>query len=456
MSSNILRLCTIVSSALLGACAFLQPAYCGWFVFIYLIPLFYSVTTHGLHYRFIDGLLWGCIFFGLHMHGLLRVILDHAQTKGAGVFSWGLLIIYCSFYAGIWFWFAEKFSSFCVKPIARIFCWVVVTFCFFYFVEDGILWIFGRLEGYPFAMSLLPLAAYPSWLFCLSLFGSNCLTIVLFLIPVFFSLCLISKSIFYRIALFFTLLPFLIGWFWYEEKMKVPHWIHELGCIIPPAMSNNNSFECAQEITYCLMNYCERNRKARILIMPESSYPFALNEHPEAVEMWAQNVLFEDKTLLLGSHRRSGKELFNAFYCIKKRRIIFFYDKKHTIPFVEYLPQPWCNLKFLQSLFLHKKEQFNVSQKPRTPFSPTKKVTMLPYICSELFFAKNKENSQEPIVCLVNDAWFSACSMRTLLYLVACYKALTWNHDILYVASSKICLINKNGISCDLASCLNG
>jgi len=446
-----------MSSALLGACAFLQPAYCGWFVFIYLIPLFYSIATSSVatncvHYRFIDGFLWGCIFFGLHMHGLLRVILDHAQGKEAGVLSWILLIIYCSFYSGIWFWLAEKLSSFFVKPISRILCWLLITFCFFYFVEHGILWIFGRFEGYPFAVPLLPLAAHPSWLFCLPFFGSSCLTIVLFLIPVFFSLYLVHKSIFYQVSLFFTLLPFLIGWFWHEEKMKVPNWLHKVGVVVPTLVSSNNPFECAQEITYCLMNYCERNHNVRILIMPESSYPFALNEHPEAVGMWAQNVLFDDKILLLGSHRRSGKKLFNTFYCIKKRRIIFSYDKKHTIPFIEYLPQPWNNSKFLQSLFLNKKEQFNVSQKPRTPFSPIKKVTMLPYICSELFFAKNKENNQEPIVCIVNDSWFSACSMRTLLYLVACYKALAWQQDILYVAQSKICLINKKSLSYDLSS----
>jgi apolipoprotein N-acyltransferase len=450
-----MRFCTVVSSALLGAGAFLQPVYCGWFVFIYLIPFFYSVATRSdatyAHYRFIDGLLWGCIFFGLHMHGLLQVILDHAQAKGIGILLWCLLIVYCSFYAGIWFWCAATFSSFFLKPIARIFCWVLVSFCFFFFVEQGILWIFGRLEGYPFAIPLLPLASHPSWLFWLPYFGSGCLTIVLLLIPAFFSLYLIHKSLFYRWAIVVTVLPFLSGWFLHEEKIKIPHWIKEIGGVVPHLTFNNNPFECAQEITYCLMNYCEKNPKARILILPESSYPFALNEHPEAVEMWAQNVLFEDKILLLGSHRRSGKELFNTFYCIKQCRIIFFYDKKHTIPFIEYLPPPWNKLKILQSLFLNKKEQFNVSQKPRNSFSPTKKVTMLPYICSELFFAKNKENSQDPIICLINDSWFSG-SMCTLLHLVACYKALSWNQDILYVAQSKICLINKNGFSSDLAS----
>jgi len=442
MRIKTVRLCSVALSAFLGASAFLEPAYCGWFVFIFLIPVFYLVANKQICYTFCEGLLWGIIFFSLHMYGLLCVILERAQGQG-GLFAFSALVLYCSVYAGVWFWLASLCATLFYKGTYRLLPWIAMTFVFFFVVNHSIFFIFGCVEGYPLALPLLPLACYPQWLRLMPTVGTTILFLILLFFTYFFSLFLVEYKLYFLIGAAFCFLPFSIGWLLPKSNVMIPEYVHQIAAISPPHC-DKNPLDAAQEITYHLIDCCELNPEATIFIMPESTFPFPLNEYLYVLKMWSQNVLFDEKILVLGAHRCENNKYYNTLYCIKEGRITQLYDKTHVIPFTESLPPFFKNHSFFKNLFLNHKKEFTRSKKQRTILSITKDLKVVPYICSELFFSSQKE-ADASILCIINDSWFSAVYMRHLLFLAACYKALEWQQPILYVSYYYAHYLEPNG-----------
>jgi apolipoprotein N-acyltransferase len=84
-----------------------------------------------------------------------------------------------------------------------------------------------------------------------------------------------------------------------------------------------------------------------VIVWPESAVPFLLDEEPEALSAIAR-VLRPGQVLLTGALRRAGlhgaaaRALRNAVLAIDSEgRITGVYDKRHLVPFGEYLPAAW-------------------------------------------------------------------------------------------------------------------
>jgi len=431
------RLSSVIVSALLGVTAFIEPVYCGWFIVVFLIPIFFTVVRYHIDYSFIDGFLWGIIFFSIHMLGVFFVIQEHGYGRFRFM-AYVFLIVYCALYAGLWFWCASY-----LKNKIGVVSWLVVTFFYFYWVQHGILWIFfGYVEGYPLAWPLLPLAHYSWLLYLLPVIGSNVLLILLLSGVMLLVLYLVQKRKIFLFGSLLCTLPFCVGWFKADEK-GFPDYVKKCTVVIP-CKKGDNPFDCAQEITYQLIDCCQNSPSTKIIFMPESSFPFPLNKYPEILEMWNQNALMDSKILLLGSHRLDECGIYNSLYCLHKSRIIQIYDKKHLIPFTEFVPSIWNSL-LGKTLFLNNKEPFNDSKSKSDFFPISNNLTVVPCICSELFFM-NKEpvGPKVPLLCIVNDSWFSKPYFRQLLNLVARYKAQEWQRDIFYISYNFAQCIGKN------------
>ena len=86
------------------------------------------------------------------------------------------------------------------------------------------------------------------------------------------------------------------------------------------------------------------------LIWPESAFPFVLSEQPQALAEISQRlkgvILITGAARIQENSKSNRTEIYNSIEVVDGDRIIAAFDKKHLVPFGEYLPLE----KFLQPL----------------------------------------------------------------------------------------------------------
>lgn len=423
-----------ISSFLLNI-AFFWPTLFSWLVFFCLVPLFYTALNSKLSFK--QGLFWGLSFFCVHFFELFLLFIK----KGHGLIklgAWIFLTFNCALYAGVWFLVAGYFQ----KKLHNV-VWLVTTWLYFWWVEKGVLLFSGHLQGYCFASPLLPLVQQPQWLYFLPVFTDKGFLFLLILTNWLLVHFLVGKQKKFLYGVLIILSPFLLGWIVYQQG-ELPGYVSTIGYVQPPE-NTQHPRDCAQEITYALTNYHEQHRDKKIIVMPETTFPFALNKHTEAISMWYAHGLDPSIAIILGSHRQAHKGLFNTLFFLKECRIIYSYDKKHRMLFTEFTPNLWAFLN--NELFLKNKTEFSLTKQTKEPsFIINNTIRFTPLICSDLFYGHtSNSNNKYPYICLVNDSWFTLSYMKNLMFLYARMKAIIWKTDILYVGHYYATWITKYG-----------
>ncbi len=149
----------------------------------------------------------------------------------------------------------------------------------------------------------------------------------------------------------------------------------------------------------------------------------------------------------IGSHRRTGKKLFNSLYYIKGGRIIYSYDKNLLFPFIEYIPFNIFNNTWAKNLFLKEPNAFvsnGVDHCDWVEIAPD--LIFFPLICFD-FYCGNRASLPEGItvLLLVNDSWFSYRYMKNLMFLYARFVACQSRQPILYISHTGGYWINRSG-----------
>jgi apolipoprotein N-acyltransferase len=148
-----------------------------------------------------------------------------------------------------------------------------------------------------------------------------------------------------------------------------------------------------------------------VLVWPESAFPFALTEDPEALGAIA-DLLPPGTALVTGAYRQehdpSGEQrFFNSIYVIgDDGTILDAYDKTHLVPFGEYLPAgaalgPLGLRQMVQDGFSAGPRRRSLNLPSAPPFSPL--------ICYEAIFS-GAVLGEGPrpgfLVNVTNDGWF--------------------------------------------------
>ena len=172
-----------------------------------------------------------------------------------------------------------------------------------------------------------------------------------------------------------------------------------------------------------------------IVVAPESTFPFPLNEHPEIVQLWA-TVLPRNAHLLIGSQRKEGDKFYQTVYWIHERRIKDYYDKQHRVLFTEGVPEIFANTAWAKNLFLKDKTEISVgTQGPRIFEICGNRIR--PLMCSELFMRDKVDLAGANLVLwLVNDSWFPPY-LCNLLMRLAQVKANTLGVPVVYVTHER-------------------
>lgn len=372
------------------------------------MPIFYFLRRNNL--SFVHGFVWGMVAFGFHFSAIAMVCIEY----GIGWFKFIaplIPLIWFALWSGIWFWFLSLKNN--------SFWYLIVSSFFFLFIHYIILFpFFCEFSGYPFVFPLIPLM-YGNMARCVSLIGKEGLLLGL----IGFQLTFAYQRWNSALVLFLFLFSNCLVTKKQEYKWQEP--FQTIAC----KWTQHNPYERAQEICHLLIEARVKHPQKRVFVLPESSFPFPLHEHKHALKMWTANALFDDKYLILGSHRREGKKLFNTFYIVYKGRIIFYYDKRHLVPFFE---TPHRFKKIFEkgnTLFLHKKESFTRSLVPPKTFSAASLDDFTPLICSEIFWTTSYQKRR---IALVNDAYFSSAYFPLVMRVLAQLNAFENDSNLLY------------------------
>ncbi len=409
----------VLLSAVLYAATFLWVTLLWPISFLMYVPLFWCQFA-SYKQAFVRGVLWGAVAYGATVWALLDLIVYVGKGPWRFVCAIGF-VLYFSCLSALWF-----MSAYAIWRItARWWLgWIISTVLYGALVYYGILYgLTGAWQGYPLACPLVPLMNQPKLLGLLPYTGW------IFLCMAF---CSLQAGIAYKkkYLIFLGGLPFLVGWLCVQERHHIEKYDFIAPC--PAFFCETQPYERAQEVCDALLKaeYC--TPQAKMIVLPESAFPFPLEEHSYAVAMWQNNGNLFEKYLVVPAHyRKSQTELYNSVYLLHRGRIIHRYDKKELLPFFE----KGCSLnpflKKCHTLFLKDKEEFV----PGLPLQPSFKLPdgqdVQFCICSELLWNFPQKGI---VIAVVHDGHYRYSYFPFLFKLLASFKANLYKVPLIYVA----------------------
>lgn len=163
--------------------------------------------------------------------------------------------------------------------------------------------------------------------------------------------------------------------------------------------------------------------------------------------IWHQHCEKKSLHLICGTCVDEDSHYYNSLYWIHNGLLQARFDKKHIMLMTERLVD-WMNVDFLRNIYFKDGISITASCNERKLLQISQSVAFVPYICSELFFYEHSDDSylDKPIIAIVNDTLLIDSSMHSLLVLLARFKAIQWQRDIVYVSYRTSVCIDKQGM----------
>lgn len=440
----------LIISALLYPLAFLWSEAFWWVTFLFLIPLYYAASKYQLSFK--EGYVWGAIALALHLSGVLYSIFLMAE----GSYFFRLIptlfvIFYEALFMGIAFWLAYRtILLFKIRSLAlKLSIWTIIMWGLFHWFDHYCLWLFGICEGYFFMHPLLPLATQPKLLSLLPVIGKEILSLILCVTGACLTLVVINKKLLWGL-LFITIavLPWFISWQLPAQKNQAPSWLSKVALLPERFNYPDSPQEMAIQLQQKLKSIAENHPQVELVLLPEGSiYPCDLTKESNILCFWNASKLQKPLSLVLGGNRWEDNKFYNTLYWIENGTIKHWFDKRHGMLLTERLSPLW-DIPILRKLYFSKIPAISVSTNKRPLWELLPGVKLVPYICSETFFNEYPDDSfqQYPILALCNDRWLYTNYVSTLMLLVARFKAIQWQREILYLSFKYAAYIFKNGM----------
>ena len=201
----------------------------------------------------------------------------------------------------------------------------------------------------------------------------------------------------------------------------------------------------------------QRHPGANVVVMPESSVysPYVFST-PAIAAMFSAEHIGRPIDLIAGSFYRDGGKYRNACYWLRDGVLRERFDKRHAMPLTERVPSCF-NFGFVRDMYFSSMPQIDISDNKRPCMRLPGELKLVPYICSELFFNEwpDSDNSNDPIVFISNDSWCPARYIRHLMYLMARFRAIQWQRDVLFVSFNYAAWLGRWGGEQNLQSYSN-
>ncbi|HPP66757.1 MAG TPA: apolipoprotein N-acyltransferase [bacterium] len=281
----------------------------GW---IGLVPLLYILVENNSFRNFAGGFLAGFVFNGFLLNWLFSV---------AGFF-YLFLVLYLSCYWAIFFWLVFSFSG-----KTRI----VLAGCLWYFLEILMQNLLSGFPWLPFSLSqwtCLPTVRLTGILGSAGLSG--------LLISANMAFCeaikrkdFIPISTIGAIVLFLCMLTYL--------NIPLTNFSETKAMEIVGIQGNSGYFGQVPDESFAKYKAMTESVKkdCHLVIWPESSYPEILNDDKKSIEYLTEKSF--SFPILIGALTKENNVIYNSAYFFNRGRVMR-YDKKHLVPFGEYVP----------------------------------------------------------------------------------------------------------------------
>jgi apolipoprotein N-acyltransferase len=377
------------------------------FVYFFIIPLlglyFRDLKEHKTGFKV--GLLVGLGYFGCSMIWIIEpFLIDPVRTgwfapfaliimaTGLGLF-WAI-----AFYITVWLTSTGK-----IRLVIFALAWSLAEYLRST-VFTGFPW--GHIS---YGLSDLPMIQLTSWV---GIHGLGLIILLICFMPI-----IIPRNLFIStLIMLLTLLICNIYGFWRSNNQLTPNILNTIIRVIQPNASQNLKWR-PDMIDF----FYERqlaftkdisDQKPDIVIWPESSIPGYLDYNTGLINE-ISTAAGRETFVILGAIRKKNNLNFNSLAVVGANGDIeALYDKKHLVPFGEYLPfhsffklLGFSNFTSLVGNFQSGNSSRIVNVKNIPNF--------LALICYELIFPKySKEDRNRPnwIVHITNDAWFGTFS----------------------------------------------
>ncbi len=182
---------------------------------------------------------------------------------------------------------------------------------------------------------------------------------------------------------------------------------------------------------------------AELIIFPEAPNPFSLQEDPGVRRFWRTLVSAHGQPAVLNGtgHSKKAGEYFNsAFLLDEAGEIAHRYDKRHLVPFGEYLPRG-SNLLGLTSSLTREVGRFSPGQPLQKPARSGHEPFGL-LICYESIFPELSRQAVAAgarfLVNITNDRWLGDTAGPRQHLQMAAFRAVELRKPLLRVANSGI------------------
>jgi len=210
---------------------------------------------------------------------------------------------------------------------------------------------------------------------------------------------------------------------------------------------NLNKFRSNLEMHLSLSNISDIYNGKKLIIWPEAAINTPINEKNGLLEYISSHIKHEGIFIITGADRKDeNRNIYNSFRVIgKNSKTLQIYDKRHLLPFGEFIPE------FLLNLGLRKITQgalnFSSGSKTRTvKVNGFDDFDVL--ICYEIVFPGEILDSKNSkwILNITNDAWFKNTDGPTQHLKTTCIRAIEEGRPIVRCANNGIsCIIDCNG-----------
>ena len=397
-------------------------------LFLFLIPLYWLFLEKKL--SFFYGFIWGLTFFAFHSFDFFYVVFE----QGYGYFRLlypTLFVVYCALYPGFWFLILKELQK--RHQNYQQFIWIAGTFLYFLWIDKGLLFPFGRIEGLPLCFLLLPLFYKPVLAQLIGMLGKWPVVLALIIISA-VAIEGYSKKIWQLVGICLLLL-FLFSLI-SNKSEQLPAWFDKVISVTFKATAT-------MQERLNIMTQKLSQEQDKLLIFPESCVPFCNDTEHYGASLLQQHLL-QGSLCIFGTHTKKAEKLYNSFIFCNPSRIIISYEKTHLIPFFEYNPFYFFQYGFYFDFFLHKKKPFTFSKTSPIPVKHNQIGPFLPVICSELFWDKQRRKYPRiPLICIANDSYFTGFGYLQFMLLAAQLVALSEQRPIIYCSWSGAYFINS-------------
>ena len=389
-------------SALLYVIPFWYPAL---WPLVFLFPALLT-TAQAQKISFVSVLLWAFMVSMGHLLPVAHALYTMAQ--GPPFFKaipGTILIIYITLCATLWLALARYLKY----EVA----WIASLWLFMIFLDRAVMLpLSGSLEG---SIFMNPLLLLPACMLTLLPYVGMILFLGFF--------CITSST---------------IGlWFCRKINMSLV-----IVTFIPWIISIGMATRHETDFPYNHIGYLPimtpKNADASSLIKLEISYIQELYPHITTIIIPESSchqipTINSPVHVIMGSFENHQTTRSNIACWLHDGKIEIF-RKKHTMVFGETLPY-WLDNRLFQSLIFATALPILKGNNDRPQWCLHNNITLVPYICSELFFAHIPQDPFcDPVVAICNDWWFDMPHFKKLMAHAARLRAIQWHRPIIYVS----------------------